>query len=109
VTRADPEKQSSPDENQVVPFRRPGSLLGRHVPPQPPQPPDLTQYQQSPEEPDDYRHRMVMNLLGFAFVVALIAGGIWIAGVMTQMRKNQDCVLTGRVGCTPVDVPTQRR
>jgi hypothetical protein len=29
--------------------------------------------------------------------------------VMAHMRKNQDCVLIGRPGCTPVDVPPRQR
>jgi hypothetical protein len=109
VTHADPNNQATPDERQVVPFRRQGSLPGRHMRTPPPHLPDLGQYQHSPEEPDDYRHRMLMNVLALAVVVGLVAAGIWIAGVMTQMRKNQDCVLTGRTGCTPVEVPVQSR
>jgi hypothetical protein len=41
--------------------------------------------------------------------VALIVTGIWIADVMAHMRKDQDCVLIGRSGCTRVDVPPQTR
>ena len=29
-------------------------------------------------------------------------------GVMATMRKNQDCVLSGRRGCTPVEVTKDR-
>ena len=32
-----------------------------------------------PEEPDDFRHRMLANLAAFAFTVALTAIGIWLA------------------------------
>ena len=35
--------------------------------------------------------------------------GIWIADVMAHMRKDQDCVLIGRPGCTPVNVPIAPR
>ena len=62
-----------------------------------------------PDEPDDFRHRMTMNALGLAVTVALVVTGIWIADVMAHMRKDQDCVLTGRPGCTHVDVPIQPR
>ena len=71
--------------------------------------PDLEKYERAPDEPDDFRHRMIMNGLGLAVTVVLIVVGIWIADVMAHMRKNQDCVLTGRSGCTPVDVPLQPR
>jgi hypothetical protein len=77
--------------------------------PRPPPVPDLEKYDRVPDEPDDFRHRMTMNALGFAITVVLVVTGIWIANVMAHMRKDQDCVLTGRPGCTPVVVPPQPR
>ena len=34
-----------------------------------------------------------------------VGGGvaIWLADTMADMRRNQDCVLSGRRGCTPVE------
>jgi hypothetical protein len=61
------------------------------------------------DEHDDYRHRMITNALAFALCVLLVVIGVWIADTMAQMRKNQDCVLSGRRGCTPVDVPVRSR
>ena len=95
-------------EGQILPFRPRGSLFARNVP-RPPPVPDLEKYERVPDEPDDFRHRMVMNGLGLAVTVVLIVTGIWIADVMAHMRKDQDCVLTGRSNCTPVDVPRQPR
>lgn len=69
---------------------------------------DLTKYTRD-EAPDDYRHRMVVNAVAFAFVVILGLVGYWLADTMATMRKNQDCVLTGRRGCTPIEVPTRER
>jgi hypothetical protein len=69
---------------------------------------DLKRYEQSTEK-DDYRHRMTINLLALAFLIFLVIGGIWIADTMAAMRKNQDCVLSGRRGCTPVDAPLPQR
>jgi hypothetical protein len=61
------------------------------------------------DEPDDYRHRMLTNVAGVAVVALLIVIGIWIADTMASMRKNQDCVLSGRRGCTPVEAPPPGR
>ncbi len=69
--------------------------------------PDLEKFERAPDEPDDFRHRMTMNALGLAVTVVLVVTGIWIADVMAHMRKDQDCVLIGRSGCTRVDVPPQ--
>lgn len=98
----------SDPEGRILPFRPRGSLFARNPPRSPPVP-DLEKYERVPEEPDDFRHRMLMNVLGLGFTVALVGGGLWIADVMAHMRKDQDCVLTGRPGCTHVDAPVQSR
>lgn len=65
--------------------------------------PDLTKYEHD-DQPDDYRHRMLVNLAAFIFVILLIGTGYWLFDTMARMRKDQDCVLTGRRGCSPVHV-----
>jgi hypothetical protein len=75
----------------------------------PPAVPDLEKFERATGEPDDFRHRMTMNALGLAATIALVVTGIWIADVMAHMRKDQDCVLTGRPGCTHIDAPLQQR
>ncbi|HEY2755253.1 MAG TPA: hypothetical protein VGJ01_05855 [Pseudolabrys sp.] len=69
---------------------------------------DLAKFERVPEGPDDYRHRMVVNLVAFVFVVALIGAGLWLADTMARMRHDQDCVLSGRRGCSPVEVSKDR-
>jgi hypothetical protein len=96
----------SEPKGRVLRFRPRGALFARNVPPPVA---DLKQYERDPEEPDDYRHRMMMNGLALAVTVVLIAVGLWIADVMALMRKNQDCVLTGRRSCAPIEVPIQPR
>ncbi len=94
---------SAPDEPRVISFR-----TGQRVPSPPPEPvEDLTKYQQS-DVPDDYRHRMIVNVVAFLFVAALIGAGLWLADTMAAMRKNQDCVLSGRRGCTQVEFNKDR-
>lgn len=60
------------------------------------------------EGADDYRHRMIVNIAAFVFVLALIGAGLWLADTMAELRKNEDCVLSGRRGCAPVEVPARR-
>jgi hypothetical protein len=100
-------------EDRVVPLRKTAANRGRstgHGTGPQGQPPigDLDQYPQT-DEADDYRHRMMTNVVGIAIAVVLITIGIWIADTMASMRKNQDCVLSGRRGCTPVDAPLPQR
>jgi hypothetical protein len=102
VTRPD----TSDHEGQILPFRRRGSLVTRNVPP--PLVPDLRKFEEPAEQPDDFKHRMLMNGLGLAVTALLIAGGVWIADVMAHMRKDQDCVLMGRKNCAYINVPAER-
>lgn len=58
-----------------------------------------------PDGDDDFRHRMWMNALAFGFLVLLVGGGIWMADYLAAMRKNQDCVLSGRRNCNQLEAP----
>lgn len=100
------ERQSSDAENRVVPLRRrhPNPSVG----PQRSEPPDLSRYEGGAEG-DDYRHRMLTNAAALAFTALLIVAGLWITNTIAEMRKNQDCVLSGRRGCTPVQIPSADR
>jgi hypothetical protein len=60
-------------------------------------------------EPDDFRHRTMVNAIAFLFVAGLVIAGIWLADTLTTMRKTQDCVLAGKRNCAAVDAPAQIR
>jgi hypothetical protein len=91
------------DDHRVVPFPR-----TRKAAPRPKQD-ELAKYTAPPESPEEYRQRMWVNAAVFMVVVALIGGALWLADTMASMRRNQDCVLSGRSGCTHVDAPPSRR
>jgi hypothetical protein len=95
-------------EGRVVPFKRRGSLFAINRPrPSPVQ--DLDRFERTEGE-DDYRHRMIMNGMALLITIVLIGGGIWIANSMALLRKNQDCVLSGKRNCNPpVEVPATPR
>jgi hypothetical protein len=61
----------------------------------------LAKYEQT-EGADDYRHRMIVNVIAFVFIVMLTAAGIWLAEALSAMRKHQDCVLSGRRDCATI-------
>jgi hypothetical protein len=105
------------ERGRVLPFRRrekpraekpdvdkPGadksSVLG------PAQPPieGLEKYS-ADREPDDYRQRMTNNVLALAFCLLLMAIGIWLANSIADLRRKQDCVLSGRRDCANISVP----
>jgi len=48
---------------------------------------------------------MINNGLAFAACAVLALIGIWLATTIADMRRNQDCVLSGRRNCAQVNVP----
>jgi len=69
---------------------------------------DIGKYERAGRE-DDYRHRMLMNVLGFLTCVVLVAAGVWIANAIAELRSHQDCVFSGRHDCAHIDVPSRLR
>ena len=63
---------------------------------------DLRRYE-SGAEPDDYGRRMIVNLAAFTFIVALTLMGLWLVDQLALLRKQQDCVLSGRKNCAEID------
>jgi hypothetical protein len=108
----DTNKMSAPhpddERGRVVPFRR------REPPRQdaqrdeaPPKGPveGLEKYSDG-GEPDDYRQRMTNNMLALVLCVLLIGAGLWLANTIADLRKKQDCVLSGRRDCADIAVPS---
>ncbi|WP_292616654.1 MULTISPECIES: hypothetical protein [unclassified Nitrobacter] len=46
----------------------------------------LPRNQQPPEQPDDFRHRMLANAAAVAFTIALTAVGLWLAMSIADLR-----------------------
>jgi hypothetical protein len=106
-------------EHQVLPFR-PRNAVGSHAGPRSHPSPraeeatvspvrDLAKYESSDAGEDNYRHRMTVNLAALLVTVVLAIAGIWLALQIAELRKNQDCVLSGRRNCMPIDVNTLKR
>lgn len=66
--------------------------------------PDLSQFERN-SEPDDYRHRMRMNIAAGLFTVVLIGFGVWLAMSIADLRRTQDCILYGRRDCAVMPQP----
>jgi hypothetical protein len=69
------------------------------------EPLNLARYEHARDEPDEFRYRMLANIAAFAFTVALLAIGIWLAMSISEMRKTQDCVAMGRRDCARIITP----
>ena len=60
-------------------------------------------------DPDDFRHRTLVNGIAFLFVTALVLAGLWLADTLITIRKTHDCILTGKRGCAPADASAPAR
>jgi hypothetical protein len=65
---------------------------------------DIAKYERPVVDADDYRHRMAVNAAAFGFCVLLVAIGIWLAIKIAELRRDQDCILSGRRNCAQLSI-----
>jgi hypothetical protein len=63
----------------------------------------LEKYVHRNEQADDDRHRMIGNVVASAILLFLIVCGVWLSDTIIRMRNSQDCVLSGRSNCAPIE------
>jgi len=54
------------------------------------------------EDDDDHCRRRLIHALGLAYCLILAVVGVWLAYEFTEMKRIQDCVLSGRNRCIHV-------
>ena len=54
-----------------------------------------------PREPDPRRGA----LIGLAIVILLVLGGLILVHVLRDAGRLQDCVMSGRTNCAPIEAP----
>jgi hypothetical protein len=109
-----PDTQRIDDFGQVLAFRR--RRMPSALPPAGPDDPeaasvgDLAQFEEDRDDaPVDYRRRALMNVIALAVVTFLVGAGVWIADTITDLQRDQDCVLQGRGNCAPIEAPAPNR
>jgi hypothetical protein len=111
-------KSDEPTDNQemgrILRFEpRPGPRRPRPVVSAPPparSPVEgVDKYARSPDDTEDYRHRMRANAAAIVVVGLLIWCGYWLFDTLAEMRKTQDCILSGRTNCARIDIPANAR
>ena len=53
----------------------------------------------------EYRERMVTNIVLLVIFAALVGIGVWISNGMIDARRADECMSSGRRNCNPVEVP----
>jgi hypothetical protein len=51
----------------------------------------------------DPRRRAVFGLI---VVILLVVGGLFLVHVLQNMSRIQDCAMSGRTNCAPIDAPS---
>jgi predicted negative regulator of RcsB-dependent stress response len=62
----------------------------------------------SPDDEDDDGARQRSFVMALAAVVVIVVLGFLLVWKMWQNEKLQECLLTGRRDCAPIDVPASR-
>ena len=83
------------ESGRVVPFRPRPHSSRRNLRFSPVN--DLRQYEATGD--DDFHHRMMMNVIAGVIVLVLVGCGLWLTEAIVKVRKDQDCVLSGRTNC----------
>jgi hypothetical protein len=60
---------------------------------------DVTKFDRVTGEADDYRHRQLTNIAVLLVCLLLTFAGIWIVNKIADLRRDQDCALSGRRNC----------
>ena len=94
------------DRGRILPFRRGQPRVLMPPDADPSAPVEGMEKYASAGEPDNYRQRMINNGLGLIACVVLVVLGVWIANTMAEMRRKQDCVLSGRRDCASIPAPS---
>jgi hypothetical protein len=70
---------------------------------------DFARFEQEQDEPIDYRHRAIMNLIAVVVVTLLVGLGVWIADTISDLQREQDCLMQGRSNCAPIELAAPLR
>lgn len=60
---------------------------------------------QTPEE--EARDRRIANIFLVVAGALTVAVGLWLANAMVAARKADECIMTGRRNCNPIEVPAR--
>ena len=58
-------------------------------------------------EHDQQNHRSRSSLIGLAVVVVLFVVALVLVRELYQSEKLQDCLLSGRTNCAPIEAPAR--
>ena len=61
-----------------------------------------------PSESDDDGGNRRGALIGLAIAALLVVAGIYLVNALRNQGKMEDCLMSGRSNCAPIDIPTHK-
>ena len=55
------------------------------------------------DDGDDDQRRSLMSLAALGFIILLVVGCVWLAKALSEHAKLEDCLMSGRTNCAPID------
>jgi hypothetical protein len=57
---------------------------------------------------DGADQRRSAALIGLIIVLALAIGGVWLVRELREKSRLEDCLMSGRTNCAPIETPSRR-
>jgi len=57
---------------------------------------------------DEADQRRSAALIGLIIILALAIAGVWLVRELREKSRLEDCLMSGRHNCAPIEVPARR-
>jgi flagellar biogenesis protein FliO len=57
---------------------------------------------------DGADQRRSAALIGLIIILALAIAGVWLVRELREKSRLEDCLMSGRTNCAPIEVPSSR-
>jgi len=57
---------------------------------------------------DEADQRRSAALIGLIIILALAIAGVWLVRELREKSRLEDCLMSGRTNCAPIEVPSRR-
>jgi len=62
----------------------------------------------SRREDDETDQRRSAALIGLIIILALAIAGVWLVQKLREKSQLEDCLMSGRTNCAPIEAPSRR-
>jgi hypothetical protein len=63
---------------------------------------------QSEDREDEADQRRSAALIGLIIILALAIAGVWLVRELREKSQLEDCLMSGRTNCAPIEAPSRR-